>query len=50
MAKFVRFNCPTKVGMFEGNEVHYFSGESIKIIRSLFIVKNLQAEKELTRW
>jgi hypothetical protein len=26
IAKFVRFNCPNKLAMFEGNEVHYFTG------------------------
>uniref|UniRef100_F1KW64 Translocation protein SEC62 n=1 Tax=Ascaris suum TaxID=6253 RepID=F1KW64_ASCSU len=26
IARFVRFNCPTKTTMFEGNEVHYFAG------------------------
>jgi translocation protein SEC62 len=26
IARFVRFNCPTKQTMFEGNEVHYFVG------------------------
>uniref|UniRef100_A0A0N5ARL7 Translocation protein SEC62 n=1 Tax=Syphacia muris TaxID=451379 RepID=A0A0N5ARL7_9BILA len=26
IAQYVRFNCPTKTTMFEGNEVHYFSG------------------------
>ncbi|VDD91300.1 unnamed protein product [Enterobius vermicularis] len=26
IARYVRFNCPTKTTMFEGNEVHYFSG------------------------
>uniref|UniRef100_A0A914H5W3 Translocation protein SEC62 n=1 Tax=Globodera rostochiensis TaxID=31243 RepID=A0A914H5W3_GLORO len=27
IARFVRFNCPTNSTMFEGNEVHYFSGK-----------------------
>lgn len=27
IARFVRFNCPSNVTMFEGNEVHYFSGK-----------------------
>ncbi|KAF1765683.1 hypothetical protein GCK72_005636 [Caenorhabditis remanei] len=26
IAKYIRFNCPTATTMFEGNEVHYFSG------------------------
>uniref|UniRef100_A0AAF5PXV6 Translocation protein SEC62 n=2 Tax=Wuchereria bancrofti TaxID=6293 RepID=A0AAF5PXV6_WUCBA len=26
IARYVRFNCPTKTTMFEGNEVHYFTG------------------------
>ncbi|CAP23445.2 Protein CBG03222 [Caenorhabditis briggsae] len=26
VAKYIRFNCPTATTMFEGNEVHYFSG------------------------
>ncbi|KAL3084326.1 hypothetical protein niasHT_035152 [Heterodera trifolii] len=26
LARFLRFNCPTNSTMFEGNEVHYFSG------------------------
>ncbi|CAB3404013.1 unnamed protein product [Caenorhabditis bovis] len=26
IAKYVRFNCPTSTTIFEGNEVHYFSG------------------------
>ncbi|CAI5442560.1 unnamed protein product [Caenorhabditis angaria] len=26
IAKYVRFNCPTSTTLFEGNEVHYFSG------------------------
>ncbi|KAI6184961.1 Translocation protein SEC62 [Aphelenchoides bicaudatus] len=26
IAKFLRFNCPTKMAMYEGNEVHYFTG------------------------
>ncbi|KAI6196095.1 hypothetical protein M3Y94_01068000 [Aphelenchoides besseyi] len=28
IAKFVRFNCPTKSTMFESNEVHYFTGKN----------------------
>ncbi|KAI6223739.1 Translocation protein 1 [Aphelenchoides fujianensis] len=36
IAKFVRFNCPTKTGNFEGNEVHYFTGKNAvdKLIES----------------
>ncbi|VDO53810.1 unnamed protein product [Haemonchus placei] len=26
VARYVRFNCPTSTTMFQGNEVHYFSG------------------------
>ncbi|VDM53850.1 unnamed protein product [Angiostrongylus costaricensis] len=26
IARYVRFNCPTSTTMFQGNEVHYFSG------------------------
>ncbi|EPB79087.1 translocation protein Sec62 [Ancylostoma ceylanicum] len=26
IARYVRFNCPTNTTMFQGNEVHYFSG------------------------
>ncbi|CAI2341734.1 unnamed protein product [Caenorhabditis sp. 36 PRJEB53466] len=26
IAKYIRFNCPTATTLFEGNEVHYFSG------------------------
>ncbi|KAI6171906.1 Translocation protein 1 [Aphelenchoides besseyi] len=28
IAKYVRFNCPTKSTMFESNEVHYFTGKN----------------------
>lgn len=27
IARFVRFNCPTNTTIFDGNEVHYFSGK-----------------------
>ncbi|CAG9536284.1 unnamed protein product [Cercopithifilaria johnstoni] len=34
IARYVRFNCPTKTTMFEGNEVHYFTG--VKAVDTLY--------------
>uniref|UniRef100_A0A914DMZ3 Translocation protein SEC62 n=1 Tax=Acrobeloides nanus TaxID=290746 RepID=A0A914DMZ3_9BILA len=48
VAKFVRFNCPTKTTMFEGNEVHYFT--AAKAVETLLESKKYGANAKNPRF
>ncbi|VDP47847.1 unnamed protein product [Heligmosomoides polygyrus] len=37
IARYVRFNCPTSATMFQGNEVHYFTGGQLAVVPFLWL-------------